>query len=124
MTLALHRMVNHVIEILPRLVIRRDHERRVRVFDVFIRDGAQALLTRSDLMHATLLVKAFDGTMDVSTEVFDDCPQLRITLAHDFVQVHRLDTFVLELDEQEEGPPAEQLQRAERCLPNWKRLKP
>ena len=28
------------------------------------------------------------------------------------------------LIEQEEGPAAEQLQRAERCLANWKRLKP
>ena len=28
------------------------------------------------------------------------------------------------LVEQEEGPPEEQLQRAERCLANWKRLKP
>ena len=87
-------------------------------------DGGQTSVARADFMHATLLVKAFDGTMDVSTEVFDDCPQLRITLAHDFVQVRRLDTFVLELVEQEEGPAAEQLQRAERCLPNWKRLKP
>jgi len=36
--LALHRAVNHVIEVLSRLVVRRDDERRVRVFDVLIRD--------------------------------------------------------------------------------------
>jgi len=30
--LALHRSMNHVVEVLSRLVIRRNNERRVRVF--------------------------------------------------------------------------------------------
>ena len=96
----------------------------MRVLDVLVRDGGQTSVARADFIHATLLVKAFDGTMDASTGVvFDDCPQLRITLAHDFVQVRRWTLSCWSWSSREEGPAVEQLQRAERCLANWKRLK-
>src|SRR5205085_197534 len=52
--LALHRSVDNVVEILSRLVVRRDDECRLRVFDVLVRDGGQALLARDDFMHAPL----------------------------------------------------------------------
>jgi len=64
--LALHRSVDHVVEILSRLVVRRDDERRLRVFNVLVRDGGQAFLARGDFMHAPLTIKVFDGAVHVS----------------------------------------------------------
>jgi hypothetical protein len=96
--LALHRAVNHVVEILSRLVVRRDDERRVRVFDVLIRDGGKALLARPDFMDAALLIKPFDGTLHVSTrQLFNDRLQLWISLTHDLVKMRRADPCFLEL---------------------------
>ena len=63
----LHRSVNHVVEILSRLVVRRD-ECRVRVFDVLVRDGGQALLVRPDFVHTAFLVKPFDGTVHLAAK--------------------------------------------------------
>ena len=64
--LALHRAVNHVVEILSRLVVRRDDERRVRVFDVLVRDGGQAFLAWADFVHAALVVEPLDGLCDLA----------------------------------------------------------
>jgi hypothetical protein len=60
--LALDRPVNDVVEILPRLVVRRDDERRMWLLDVLVRDRVQAFLAWTDFVHATLLVEAFDRT--------------------------------------------------------------
>ena len=61
-TLALHRAVNHVVEVLSRLVVRRDDEGCVRVLDVLPCNGRQSLLAPTDFMHPTLLIEVFDGT--------------------------------------------------------------
>jgi hypothetical protein len=66
-TLALHRAMNDVVEILSRLVVRRHDERGTRIFDVLGRDRAHALLAWTDFVHATLLIEAFDPTADIST---------------------------------------------------------
>lgn len=96
--LALHRPVNDVVEILPRLVVRRDDERRMRLLDVLVRDRVQAFLAWTDFVHATLLVEAFDRTVDITTgELFHDRLQLRISLPHDFVQMRGADSRPLEL---------------------------
>ena len=96
--LTLHRSVNHVVEILSRLVIRRDDERRLGVFDVLVRDGGQAFVARRDFMHAPLMIKAFDGAVHVSTrELFNDGLQLRIALSHDLVEMRSADSRFLEL---------------------------
>ena len=49
-----------------RLVIGRDDERRVWVFDVLVRKGGQAFPARADFMHASLMIKAFDSVVNVS----------------------------------------------------------
>jgi len=59
--LALHRSVNHVVQILARPVVRRDDERRLGVLHVFVRDCAQAILTRADFMNTALLGNMFDN---------------------------------------------------------------
>ena len=41
MALALHRAVDHVVEVLSRLIVRRDDEGGVRVFHVIVRDSGQ-----------------------------------------------------------------------------------
>jgi len=66
MALGLHRSVDHVVEILPRLIVRRDHECRLRVLGVLVCDRREALLARPDLMHAALVIELFDRTMHVS----------------------------------------------------------
>lgn len=98
MALALHRSVDHVVEILSRLVVRRDDERGVRVFDVLVRDGGQAFLSRADFMHAPLMIKALDGALHISPrELFNNGLQLRVALAHDLVEVRGADSRFLEL---------------------------
>jgi hypothetical protein len=96
--LALHRLVNHVVEVLTRPVVRRDDERRVWVFDVLVRDRRQTFLARADCMHAALVVKPFDSAMGFSAgQLFNDRLQLWISLPHDLIKMHRVDTRFLEL---------------------------
>src|SRR5262249_5621428 len=66
MALALHRLVNHVVEILSRLVVRRDDESRLRIFDVLVCNRLQTLLARADFMHAALVIELFDRTLYLS----------------------------------------------------------
>ena len=98
MTLALHCLVDHIVEILSRLVVRRDDECRLRVFDVIVRDGGQTFLAWADFMHASLLIKAYDGALHVSPrELFNDGLQLRIALSHNLVEMRGVDSRFLEL---------------------------
>jgi hypothetical protein len=98
MALTLHRAVNRVVEVLSRLVVRRDDERRVWIFDVLTRDGSQTLGARTDFMHPTLLVQPLDGTLHVSTgQLFDDHLHLGIALSQGLVQMRRADAGVLAL---------------------------
>ncbi len=63
---SLHRAVNNVVEILSRLVVRRNDKGRLRILDVFVGDGGQPLLTRTDFVHAALPVQVFDRTTYVA----------------------------------------------------------
>src|ERR1700682_3926273 len=90
--------MDHVIEVLSRLVVGRNDERRLRVFDVLVRDGGQAFLARGDFMHAPLMIKAFDGALHVSPrELFNNGLQLRVALAYDLVEMRGADSSFLEL---------------------------
>ena len=96
--LTLHRAVNHVVEILPRLVVGRDDERRVRVFDVLVGDGGEAFVARSDFVYTALVIESFDSPMHVAArKLFNDFLQLGIALPHDIVKMGGTDSRFLEL---------------------------
>ena len=98
MALALHRTVNYIIEILSRLVVRRDDERRVRVFHVLVGDGRQAFLAGRDFVHPALLVKPCEGAVHVAaSQLLNNRLQLRVPLPHDLVQMRGTNPRFLEL---------------------------
>ena len=57
-----------------------------------------------DLMDAALPLQPGDGLSDLTArKLFDGLSQLRVFLAHDLFQLHRLHTRVLELREDASG---------------------
>src|SRR5258705_9181479 len=98
MTLALHLAVNHLVEVLSGLIVRRDDEGRVRVFDVLVCDGGQSLLALTNLVHAALLVELFDGTLHLTAgQLFNHLLQRGILLPQDLVETSGVETSLLEL---------------------------
>ncbi len=95
---ALHRSVDHLVDVVSRPVVRRDHERVVRVADVLTGDRAQAVLPARNFMDAALAVEFVDCTVNFAArQALDNDLQIRVLLSNDVVQPRRRDAGVLQL---------------------------
>lgn len=73
MALALHRSMDRIVQVLPRLVVWRDDEGRLRILHVLVGDAGQTLLARTDFMNMTLVVESFDRPVHLaSRQLFDN----------------------------------------------------
>src|SRR5467141_4091024 len=91
-------MVNELINLLTRLVIRRHDQRVRRLLDVSFRNRRHAFLTVRDLMDAALLLQVSQGFSNLAAcELVHYMFECRISLADDFIQVSGSHPGVLEL---------------------------
>jgi hypothetical protein len=91
-------LVNDVIEVVPRCMIRRHHQRAGGILDVLVRDRRQPLVAVRDFMHPLLVVELLDRAADVpARQVLDDAFEGRIALPDDLIEPRRLETRLLEL---------------------------
>ena len=94
----LHRVVNHLIDLHPRLIVWGYHERPFGLFHIVVRDGGHPLVAVEHFVHAALRIELFHRLFDLaSREFFHYVPERRVFLPHDLVQPRGRDPRFLEL---------------------------
>lgn len=79
-------------------MIRGDDQGVVGILDEGLRDRAESVVARRELVHPTLFAELVDRGADVAArQVFDGLFERRVLLSHDGVQANGLDAGLLQL---------------------------
>ena len=98
MTRSLHRLMDYLVQLRPRGIVRRDDEGVRGLPQVLARHHGETFIVVSDLVHATLEVELPDPSRHIATgQLLDDRFERRILLAHDGLEARGLHAVLLEL---------------------------